>query len=159
MGNRGRRQLESLIVADIQALSAESDDIGRAFSVRESLGANDFRALLHVRVAESNGAPLTAGELGQRIGVSGAAVTYLVERMITSGHLRREPHPTDRRKVLLRSADHGLTVARSFFTPLKRHTTNALADIPDADLDAAHRVLIAVVDSLRAFHNELREKA
>jgi DNA-binding MarR family transcriptional regulator len=158
MPRRTRAHLESQIVADVQALSAESDDIGRAFATREGLGPNDFRALLHVMVAESAGAPLSAGELGQRVGVSGAAITYLVERMIDSGHLRREAHPTDRRKVLLRYGEHGRAVARSFFTPLEEHTTSALNNIPDADLKAAHRVLAAVISSMREFRADLGYK-
>ena len=86
------------------------------------MAANDFRALLHVMVAETAGSPLTAGELRQRMGMSGAAITYLVERMIASGHFRRESDPADRRKVILRVADDGMDVARGFFTPLAEHT-------------------------------------
>jgi DNA-binding MarR family transcriptional regulator len=89
------------------------------------------------------------------MGVSGAAITYLVERMIASGHVRRESDPADRRKVLLRVADHGLDVARGFFTPLSEHTRRALADISDEDLAAAHRTFIAVIDAMRAFRGEL----
>ena len=36
------------------------------------------------------GTPLTAGDLRRQMGVSGAAITYLVERMVETGHLRRE---------------------------------------------------------------------
>jgi hypothetical protein len=53
------------------------------------------------------------------MGVSGAAITYLVERMIASGHFRRESDPSDRRKVILRVADDGMSVARGFFTPCR----------------------------------------
>ena len=62
------------------------------------VAANDFRALLHIMVAETAGSPLTAGELRRRMGMSGAAITYLVERMIDSGHIRRDSDPADRRK-------------------------------------------------------------
>ena len=106
-------------------------------------------------VAETSGSPLTAGDLRQRMGVSGAAITYLVERMIASDHVRRESDPTDRRKVILRVADHGIHVARGFFTPLAEHTRRALADIPDEDLAAAHRTFSAVVNAMRAFRAEL----
>lgn len=146
-----------LIVSDVQALSAESDDLGRVFCARHDLGVNDFRALLHVMVAERDGDPLTQSQLGSRIGVSGAAVTYLVERMVKSGHLSRESHPDDRRKVLLRYADHGSAVARSFFTPLAEHTEAALSDFSTAELTTAHRVLTALIESMRAFRAELRE--
>jgi DNA-binding MarR family transcriptional regulator len=151
-----RRGAEAAIVADVQAVSAESDELSRAFCAQHGLGGNDFRALLHVMVADQQHAPLTQSELGARIGVSGAATTYLVDRMVQSGHFTREPHPGDRRKTLLRYADHGSAVARSFFTPLGEHTAAALGDFSTAELATAHRVLGAVVDAMRTFNHELR---
>jgi DNA-binding MarR family transcriptional regulator len=146
-----RDHLESLIAADVRALTAESDQIGREFASRNDVAANDFRALLHIMVADAAGTPLTAGELRKLMGTSAAAITYLVERMIASGHLRREAHPGDRRKVILRYDDHGLAVARDFFTPLAEINSRALADLPDTDLDAAHRVFAALLGAMRDF--------
>ncbi|BBY59019.1 MarR family winged helix-turn-helix transcriptional regulator [Mycolicibacterium sarraceniae] len=155
MDDVDRTELVSAVVTDVQALSAESDQIGRAFAGIHQLSANDFRALAHVMVAENAGTPLTAGELRTRMGLSGAAITYLVERMIESGHLRRDSDPDDRRKVILRYADHGMDVARAFFTPLATHTHRALADLPDDDLAAAHRVFTAVLAAMTAFSADL----
>jgi DNA-binding MarR family transcriptional regulator len=154
-----RTALESLMAADVRALTAESDQIGRHFANRHDVSANDFRALLHIMVADAAGSPLTAGELRQRMGMSGAAITYLVERMIGSDHVRRESDPADRRKVILHIADHGMDVARGFFTPLAEHTREALAGIGDDDLAAAHRTFEALVDAMRAFRGELEQAA
>lgn len=155
MQDADRAALEALIAADTRALTAESDQIGHRFAGRHSLTANDFRALLHVMVGETAGEPLTAGELRKRMGTSGAAITYLVERMITSGHLLRDSDPADRRKVMLRVADDGMEVARDFFTPLAGHTRDALADLPDGDLAAAHRVFGALIEAMGAFRAQL----
>lgn len=152
-----KRRAHELIVSDVQALSAESDQLGRTFSARHDLSVNDFRALLHVMVAEAQGAPLTQRELSERVDVSGAAVTYLVDRMVKSGHLRREPHSSDRRKVVLRYADHGSDVARAFFTPLSAHTETALQDFTVADLETAHQVMAAVIEAMTRFRAGLRE--
>jgi DNA-binding MarR family transcriptional regulator len=151
----GRDDVEALIVSDVQALSAESDELSRVFCARHELSTNDFRALLHVMVSERDGDPLTQSQLGRRIGVSGAAITYLVDRMVQSGHLSRAPHPSDRRKVLLHYADHGSAVARSFFTPLGEHTHAALDEFSAAELGTAHRVLTALIGSMRAFNVDL----
>jgi DNA-binding MarR family transcriptional regulator len=152
---KDRETLEAMIASDLRAMNAESDQIGRHFAGRHDVAANDFRALLHVMVAQTGGTPLTAGDLRKRMGMSGAAITYLVERMIASGHLHRESDPTDRRKVILRVADHGMDVARSFFTPLGEQTRIALAGLQDADLAAAHRTFAALVEAMRAFRAEL----
>lgn len=154
-----RDALEAAIAADVRAMNAESDEIGRLFASRHEVGANDFRALLHVMVAETEGAPLTAGDLRKRMGMSAAAITYLVERMIASGHFRRESDPHDRRKVILRVADHGMDVARGFFTPLGESTRDALAGLPDEDLTAAHRTFGALIEAMRRFRNELERSA
>jgi DNA-binding MarR family transcriptional regulator len=151
----GRSALESQMAADVRALTAESDQIGRYFAARHDVSANDFRALLHVMVAETAGTPLTAGELRAQMGLSAAAITYLVDRMLASGHLLRESDPADRRKVILRVAEHGMTVARGFFTPLAAQTRAALSGFSDAELASAHRVFGALVDAMRAFRHEL----
>ena len=146
-----RASLEAQISVDVRALTAESEQIGRTFAGQNNVGANDFRALLHIMVAESAGTPLTAGELRKLMGTSGAAITYLVERMISSGHLRRDTDPTDRRKVILRYDDHGLAVARKFFAPLAQISSQALAGLPDSDLEAAHRVFTALTSAMQQF--------
>ena len=151
----GREALESLISADLRELTAESDQIGRLFAVSHDVRPTDFRALLHVFVAESTGRPMTSGDLSQRMGMSGAAITYLVDRLIESGHIRRDSHPDDRRKVVLRYSEPGLDTARSFFTPLATYNQAALKDLPDADLTAAHRVFSALIAAMREFQTEL----
>lgn len=151
----GRAALESRIAADLRELTAESDRIGRLFADSHKVRPNDFRALLDIMVAETAGRPISAGELGQRMGLSGAGITYLVDRLIDSGHVRRDSHPADRRKVILRYAERGLDTARAFFTPLQRHTHAALAGLTDADLAAAHRVFAALTAAMRHFQDEL----
>lgn len=150
-----RDELESLISADLRELSTESDQIGRMFALIHSLRPNDFRALLYIMVAELGGRPMSSSDLSQRLGLSGSAITYLVDRLIDAGHIRRDDDPADRRKVVLRNDESGLATARSFFSPLNAHTRFALADLPDADLTAAHRVFAALIDALRCFQHEL----
>lgn len=154
-----RRELEALISADARALSAESDQIGRLFAAARQVHATDFRALLHILVAEAGGNPLTSGELRQRLGLSGSAITYLVERMIDSGHIWRDSDTSDRRKVILRYADHGRDTAAAFFTPLAAHTHATMADVSDAELVAAHRVFTALLNAMHRFQDELKSSA
>jgi DNA-binding MarR family transcriptional regulator len=150
-----RDELVSLISNDMRGMSTESDQIGRLFATSHDVRPTDFRALLHIFVAESAGRPITSGDLSQRMGLSGAAITYLVDRLIQSGHIRRDSHPADRRKVILRYAEAGMETARSFFTPLSIHTRDALQELSMDDLNAGHRVFTALIDAMRHFQNEL----
>jgi hypothetical protein len=120
------------------------------------LRPSDFRALLHILVAQTAGVPLTSGELRDKMGLSAAAITYLVERMINSGHTRRDSDPGDRRKVILRRGDTELDMAGAFFAPLGTHTHATLAALSDGDLFAGHRVMTALIDGMRRFHDEIR---
>ena len=150
-----RAALESQITADLRILTAESEQIGRVFAVAHDVRPTDFRALLHVMVAETTGQPITSGELRHRMGLSGAAITYLVDRMMASGHITRQSHPADRRKVILRYAESGMDTARAFFAPLGLHTRTAMAGLPDADLAAAHRTFNALIEAMRLYREEL----
>lgn len=154
----GRAALESQISADLRVMAAESDQIGRLFATAHDVRPTDFRALLHVMVAETAGEPITSGELRQRMGLSGAAITYLVDRMTASGHIMRQSDPGDRRKVVLRYSGSGLDTARAFFMPLGMHTRGAMADLPDADLAAAGRVFTALIEGMRRYQHELASR-
>jgi DNA-binding MarR family transcriptional regulator len=151
----GRPELEKLMSADMRAVTAQSDRIGRHFARQNDVSGNDFHALLHVMVAETAGKPLTMAQLRQRMDVSPAAITYLVDRMIEAGHVRRESDPADRRKALLRYEESGMELAHGFFTPLGVHLRAALADLPDKDLLAAHRVFAAMIAAMSHFETEL----
>ncbi len=150
-----RHQLEKLIGADMRELTSQSDGISRAFAERNHFSANEFRALLFVMIAETSGVRLTAGALRAQMGLSGAAITYLVERMTEKGHLRRETDPADRRKVILRYGSTGMEVARTFFAGLAEHNAGAMAQLPDADLEAAHRTFAAMVLAMKSFRADL----
>jgi DNA-binding MarR family transcriptional regulator len=151
----GRAALEQQISAYLRVMTAESEQIGRAFAAVHDVRPTDFRALMHVMVAETAGEPVTSGELRQRMGLSGAAITYLVDRMMASGHITRQSDPSDRRKVILRYSDSGLATAKAFFAPLGTHSHDAMADLPDADLMAASRVFAALIEAMRRYQDDL----
>jgi DNA-binding MarR family transcriptional regulator len=151
----GRAQLERLLSADVRAITARSDRIGRVFARANDVNNSDFHALLHIMVGETAGAPITPAQLRQRMDVSPPAITYLVDRMIESGHIRREPDPADRRKWLLRYEDRGMNLAHEFFTPLGSKISAALADLTDDELVAAHRVFTAMIDAMSTFEDDL----
>lgn len=150
-----RAGLEKLLSADMRAVTAQSDRVGRYFARQNHVSSSDGHALLHILVAETAGAPLTMSELRQRMDVSQAAITYLVDRMIEAGHIRRAADPADRRKTLLRYESQGMDLGRTFFNPLGSHLRAAMADLPDKDLIAAHRVLAAMIDAMETFEKEL----
>jgi DNA-binding MarR family transcriptional regulator len=150
-----RDELERQLSADMRAITAQSDRIGRHFARINDVGSSDFHALLHIMVSETAGKPLTLAQLRQRMDVSPAAITYLVDRMIHAGHIRREPDPEDRRKWLLRYQESGMAMAHAFFRPLGVHLSKAMAELSDKDLLAAHRVFTAMIGAMSTSEDEL----
>ena len=93
------------------------------------MGETDLLALRYVLKAEREGALLTPGMLAQRLGISTASTTVLIDRLERSGTRRGEAHPTDRRSLVVVS------------------TTDSDSEVRQT-LGRMHRAMIDVADSL-----------
>ena len=61
------------------------------------LGDNDMKALRYILVTTDHGEIATAQGIATHLGISSAATTKLLDRLEAADHIRRTPHPTDRR--------------------------------------------------------------
>lgn len=99
------RAVRELVRADREMRNRLSDAM--------RVNPTDLRSLRHVirTVEQAEAGPagelagVTPRRLSEHLGISTAAVTTLVDRLVASGHLERTPHPTDRRSVLLVPTD------------------------------------------------------
>ncbi|SEJ82122.1 DNA-binding transcriptional regulator, MarR family [Arthrobacter sp. yr096] len=66
------------------------------------MGETDLLALRYLLEAEQAGRDVGPKELAVRLGLTSASITSLVDRLVRSGYVTREPHPTDRRALILR---------------------------------------------------------
>ncbi|TPX03337.1 MarR family transcriptional regulator [Schumannella luteola] len=64
-----------------------------------NLGDNDMRALRYIIVVTDRGEVATATGIAEHLGISSAATTKLLDRLERGEHIRRLPHPSDRRSV------------------------------------------------------------
>ena len=67
-----------------------------------AMGETDLLALRYLLEAETAGQEVRPKELAARLGMTSASMTALVDRMATSGYITRQPHPSDRRAIILR---------------------------------------------------------
>lgn len=70
---------------------------------REALGIGE-NAMLALRAlldAEATGRTVNSKELADRLGITAASTSALVDRLVRSGHVERQPDPNDRRGVIL----------------------------------------------------------
>lgn len=78
----------------LRRLLATSGQIAPALSRRTGLSQTELSALEHIMEE-----PVGPSELAQRVGVTTAAASGIVDRLVARGHAERQPHPTDRRRT------------------------------------------------------------
>lgn len=93
-----RATIEAALELALRETSAQTVLFSQAVADRVGLNATDLEALdLLVR----HGAT-TAGQLAELTSLTTGAVTGLIDRLERRGYVRREPHPSDRRSVMVR---------------------------------------------------------
>lgn len=65
------------------------------------LNETDMRALHYLIVCANRGVIATPGGIAQHLGISTASTTKLLDRLEKGAHIRRAPHPTDRRALAI----------------------------------------------------------
>lgn len=99
---------------------------------RADLSASELHALRHLSVA-----PLGPAELAQRLGVTTAAASGVVDRLAGHGHVERRAHPTDGRRTEVVLTDAGRSAALELMRPM----FEALARL-DQGLDEHERAVV-----------------
>jgi DNA-binding MarR family transcriptional regulator len=79
--------------------------------------------------------PLTLGELASAEGVRSATMTGLVNGLVTDGLVRRQPHETDRRAVVVEATAAGRRVLERARAARIDLVASKLADLTGAELD------------------------
>jgi DNA-binding MarR family transcriptional regulator len=83
-------------------------------SGRMALGAPEVMALAHLSMVGEMG----PSELSQRLRMTTGAMTALLDRLAARGHIVREPHPDDRRRVVVRLTPHARVEALAQVRPM-----------------------------------------
>jgi DNA-binding MarR family transcriptional regulator len=84
---------------------------------------------------------LQAGELAEAAQVTPATVSGMLDHLVDGGQVERLHHEHDRRVVVCRLTERGRREVKAFKARKKERWERALADVPEADLRAATRVL------------------
>lgn len=76
------------------------------------LGETDMRALRYIIAAQRDARLATPGRLARHLGISTASVTKLLDRLAAHHHIRRLPHPDDRRSTAIEVTEETQRAAR-----------------------------------------------
>jgi DNA-binding MarR family transcriptional regulator len=93
---------------------------------------------------------MSPSELGDRLIVTRATVTGLLDSLERRGFIRREAHPTDRRSVVIEITPAGLDVLQRLRTLIHAQEKSWMAALDDAELGGYIGVLHRIQDSLSA---------
>ncbi len=139
----GWRQTETLtLLRDLLNVAAQ---VRPTVASKAGLSANELLALEHL-FAE----PLGTGEVGRRLRVTSAATTQIVDRLAQRGHVQRLPHPTDRRRTLVRLTDSGQAEVLEHLMPMFRALAEMDADLNDAERQVVDRYLRRATAAFRS---------
>jgi len=108
------------------------------------MNQTDLRALRHLIAAERRAEPVSPKDLSSVLDISSAATAKLLSRLVASGHIRREAHPSDRRAQLIFATHDAHVGVRN--TLGDTHTRMiAAADILD---EQQRRAVITFLDAM-----------
>jgi DNA-binding MarR family transcriptional regulator len=122
--------------------------VGRHFGASPT----EFKAMDHITAS----AGLTPGQLGDRLALTSGAVTALVDRLERLGWVKRVPHPTDRRSVIVSKASAKLSAGERIYAGFARALARAAEELTPEERAACARFLEAAADIARERATELR---
>lgn len=133
----------SPLLANLREVVRLSGEFERHLGRELAVGQTDLTAMQHL--IESG--PLSPSELARRLHVSTAAVSLLVDRLESVGHVSRSPHPEDRRMIVVVPAAASVARTADELLPLVRAVSDLAAQLRPDELSVIERFLAGVVSA------------
>ena len=119
---RAREILRSLDLLRNRIFTAFCED-----SPLPSVTPRQISLIAIVRQWSGHGAGIGIKEIAESLGVTTSSASTMVERLVESGILTREPNPSDRRAVVIRIAD----ATEKLIEPVERQALRILIEVMD----------------------------
>lgn len=117
----------------------------QAIAERLGLNTTDHKCLDLLHRHEN----ATAGDLAEWTGLTTGAATGIIDRLERAGFVRREPHPTDRRKVVVRAVCERLPEVGRLFEPLAAGMAELAGHYSEAELRVIMDYMTRVTELFR----------
>lgn len=122
-----------------------------ALAERLGMPLTNVEAVEHVAMAQGAGEPIGPVELSRRLGVTSAAGTQSVNRLVAEGHMTRGPHPRDGRRQILNVTDSGFDHVMGELAPLLGLVFRASDSLSGEERAGALHYLGRVAAAYRAY--------
>jgi DNA-binding MarR family transcriptional regulator len=140
------------MAGSLQRFGLERDRMRAALASDVGISATDLDALEHL---EADG-PLTQRQLGDRLSLTSGAVTVLVDRLEQAGWVRRCPHPSDRRYILVELSEQASDRTPAHLAAYHARIREIAGQVPAAHREAIRGFLQAAADAASAAATGMR---
>ncbi len=137
--SRSAAEVAANLVRTADALLAEFERRRREIA---DLSASAFQALAILEGADE---PLAGHVIAERLLVSSASMTSLLDTLERRGLIERHNHPDDRRKVLIHLTDEAREIVDRMLPAVHTASTQAVAHVAETDREQ----LIATLTTIR----------
>jgi DNA-binding MarR family transcriptional regulator len=132
----------------VRAATMFLDEVNRRRAPIAPLSASAFQALAILEGADE---ALSSHTIAERLLVTTASMTSLLDTLERKGLARRSPHPRDRRKILVRLTDAGASIADQMLPVVHQAATETFAALTESE----RRTLVDVLGRVEGRLGEL----
>lgn len=101
---------------------------------------------------------MTPSELAERLHLSAAAITTVIDRLVRRGHAERVVHPADRRRALIRPIPAAAAEVMELILPMIENSDAVVQEMTPQEQSVVVRYLDGVAGSMRSFIGDLQER-
>jgi DNA-binding MarR family transcriptional regulator len=142
----------ALLVA-LRRYGLENDRFDLAVARAHDVSMTEMKAIDHIQ-AEGE---LTPRELGERLSLTSGAVTAVIDRLERHGWVARNPHPKDRRSVVVRMTEQSIEAGARIYLPYSEALARLAAGLPAASRKAITDFLEKAADIAAQHAREWRD--
>ena len=122
------------VISSMRTFANELELYVAAAGREQEMHRTDLAGLSVVMDHEELGDPVTPGRLSAALQLSAPATSAMLDRLERLGHVRRTPHATDRRSVVVEITDRARAVGGAMFGRLGAAYAPLLDEYDDAQL-------------------------
>lgn len=100
-GQGGQLDYSAAVLKSLRDYRSAEAAVRRSTRDSMGMGETDILALRYLLRAQASGKTVVPKDLSRFLGITSASTTSLIDRLVASGHVRRDAHPTDRRSVVV----------------------------------------------------------
>ena len=145
----GERTASSVeVLQSLRRFRSADSVMRRRTQAAMAMNETDLMALRHLIRSAACGEQVSPKDLSAFLEVSSAATAKLLSRLVKSGYVRREPHPTDRRAQVIFATDEAHRRVRSTLGEAHARMLAIAESLDDAERQAVMKFLDAMSSTL-----------